>query len=285
MEIQQSPLYAQYIRQLKWIIELVDGTNIFIRRFPFLGTMAKIQRPVKLPDIKKTIITLKRYNVRTIVAEADHTTDPHAFAKWCNALRREFSITESPYLPTKTIRINLKPTEEEIFASFASAKRRAIRRATKLGVSVRQSGNIDTLISIKNKSAGLFGFITTYGMSKLWPIFSPDNAAIVLAYAPTNLMFQKEKRQNLVGGVLLLLWDKTAYYWLVGATKQGKKLFAPSLLVWHALTLSKSRGMQYFDFVGVWDERLPKQYDTWKGFTKFKEGFGGETVYYPLNTQ
>jgi lipid II:glycine glycyltransferase (peptidoglycan interpeptide bridge formation enzyme) len=68
----------------------------------------------------------------------------------------------------------------------------------------------------------------------------------------------------------------------VGATKKGKKLFAPTLLVWEALKVSKKRKMKYFDFIGVWDERTPRKNTEWKGFTKFKEGFGGKELYYPM---
>lgn len=282
MEIQQSPLYAKYIKTLKWTVESVDGTNIFIRSIPLTGTIAKIQRPVKLPDTERTIEILKKYNVRFVVAEADSPTSENEFIKWCNELKKHFTLSSSPYIPTKTIHVNLTLPEEDIFKSFTSAKRRAIRRAIHLGVTVEESDDINTLVAIKNKSAGLFGFITTYGMAKLWPIFAPDNATILLAYGPVQRILRPHAHKELIGGILLLFWDNIAYYWLVGATKQGKKLFAPTLLVWHALQVSKKRGMENFDFVGVWDERLPGQFDSWKGFTKFKEGFGGKTIYYPL---
>jgi len=117
------------------------------------------------------------------------------------------------------------------------------------------------------------GFITTTGIDKLWPLFAPDHASIALAY---------DKNQMVVGGVLLLHWDNMSYYWIAGATKYGKKLFAPTLLVWEAIRQSKKFKSNWFDFVGVWDERLPREHTEWKGFTKFKEGFGGNTVYYPI---
>jgi len=102
---------------------------------------------------------------------------------------------------------------------------------------------------------------------------APDHATILLAYTDTH---------KLVGGILLVFWEKTAYYWIAGATKQGKKLFVPTILVWEALKAAKRRGAKQFDFVGVWDERKPNEHHDWLGFTKFKEGFGGVPFYYPL---
>ena len=60
-------------------------------------------------------------------------------------------------------------------------------------------------------------------------------------------------------------------------------MFAPTLLVWEALKLSKKHGAKQFDLVGVWDDRTPHKFHEWKGFTKFKEGFGGKIVYYSIN--
>ena len=60
MEVQQSPLYSNFIRLLKWQIIQIDGINIFFRHFPFIGTLAKIQRPEKLPQARKLIAVFKR---------------------------------------------------------------------------------------------------------------------------------------------------------------------------------------------------------------------------------
>ncbi len=274
MEIQQSPLFADYIKTLKWTVVSVDGTNIFLRKIPIQGTLAKIQRPTTLPSIKKLLPILAKYRVRKVVAEADALQNPTEFNEWCNNLRKHVNVTNEPYLPTKTILVDLTAQEAEIFSRFTEAKRRAVRRALKNNLQIYQSTNIEDLIRIKNKSAGFLGFLTTFGIKKLWPIFGPHHAAILLAYSSNN--------NKVFGGVLLLFWEDIAYYWIAGATREGKKLFAPTLLVWEALKLAKIRGAKQFDFVGVWDERLPRQYDSWKGFTKFKEGFGGKTIYYPI---
>lgn len=226
---------------------------------------------MKLPNISKLAKFLKNVGIKKIAVEAEYTMDQKKFSTWCKQLARHVKIIASPFIPTKTILIDLKAPEEVIFQRFSEAKRRAVRRADKNNIVIKESQNIRDLIAIKNKSGGFFGFIVTWGIDKLWPIFAPKNAAILLAH-----------EKDVVGGVLLLFWKKTAYYWIAGATKKGKKLFAPTLLVWEALKLSKQRGCTKFDFVGIWDERLPKYGKEWKGFTKFKEGFGGKEMYYPI---
>ena len=274
MEPQQSTPYKEFITRLGWKVETIDGVNIFLRKFPLMmGNMAKIHRPENLPSTKKLIPLFQKYAIRTLVIEPVARQNKQKLSQWCRTISKHVTISHSPYLPTKTILIDLTPTEENIFRSFSEAKRRAVRRAQKNNLCIKESTNINELIRIKNRSSGFFGFITTTGINKLWPIFAPNHAAILLAYKPEN---------KLIGGVLLIYWDKRAYYWIAGASKEGKKLAAPTLLVWEACKLAKKKKCTKFDFVGVWDERIPKENTSWKGFTKFKEGFGGEKVYYPV---
>ncbi len=283
MYLQQSSLYQQYIRALKWNVATIDGAHLFYKKFPLIGGISKIQRPMKLPAVSKVVKFLNEIGIKKISVEAEYTMDQKKFSAWCRKLTRHVALNTTSFIPTKTILIDLKPSEEIIFQRFSEAKRRAVRRAQKNNVLVRKSDNIRDLMAIKNKSGGLFGFIVTWGIDKLWPIFAPQNAAILLAHSATNN--QQLTTNNCVGGVLLLFWKKTAYYWIAGATREGKKLFTPTLLVWEALRLSKQRGCKQFDFVGIWDERIPHYGGTWKGFTKFKEGFGGKEVYYPIATK
>ncbi len=275
IEPQQSDKYAQYIRVLGWQVVRMDDVNIFYRQFPLFGGMMKIHRPLKLPIPKKLVSIIKNNHIKTLVIEPVETQNQKQLDAWCRTLAKSVKINTTPFLPTKTFRVDLTRDENTIFGSFSEAKRRAVRRAIKLGVTVKKSEQITDLIRIKNRSGGLFGFITTTGIKELWNIFHPKNISILLAYAPGD-------DDHPVGGVLLLFWDKIAYYWIAGAIKKGKRLYAPTLLVWEALKESKERKCRLFDFVGVWDERIPDKNTEWKGFTKFKEGFGGTDMYYPL---
>lgn len=264
MELQQSPLYAKYITALKWQIITVDGVRMFYKKIPFMGGLLKIQRPKTLPHIPAI-------DVSTIAIEPVKNQNIAAYKKWVSAHEKKYRVVRSEYMPTKTILVDLTPAEDEIFRRFSEAKRRAVRKAQKNGVTVVESNNIKELIRIKNKSGGFLGFITTVGIDKFWNIFAPKHATILLAHAP-----------HVVGGVLLVFWKNTAFYWIAGATREGKKLFAPTLLVWEALRIAKKRGAKQFDFLGVWDERKKHKHGEWKGFTRFKEGFGGKPFYYPI---
>jgi lipid II:glycine glycyltransferase (peptidoglycan interpeptide bridge formation enzyme) len=259
--------------RLKWNVATVDHAQIFWRRLPWVGGLAKIHRPLTLPNPKKLLDFLQSHGVKRLVVEPAFDQNIQTLSTWKKELSSVTFVT-SPFLPTKTIHVDLKPSTEKIFSSFSEAKRRGTRRAIKLGVTVSESKDITALIKVKNISAGWFGFVTTTGIKELWETFTPKHAAILLAHTTHSSIP--------VGGVLLLLYDQVAYYWIAGATREGKKVFAPTLLAWEAIQLAKKRGAKIFDFVGVWDERIPKENTSWKGFTKFKEGFGGKTLYYPL---
>lgn len=274
MELQQSPLYQAYIKALHWNVTDVDGAAIFYRHIPILGTLAKLQRPEHLPYLPKLITTLKKLKVSQVSIEPKEDVSQEEFSKYIFSISRFFRVTTSPFIPTKTIMIDLTPSEQIIFSKFSSAKRRAVRRAEKNKLTIVESHDINDLISIKSKGAGLFGGITTYGIDRLWKLFYPKHATILLAKTDTH---------HVVAGILLLFWNKTVFYWIAGAKHEGKKLFAPTLLVWHALQIGKKRKCTAFDFIGVWDERTPHQFLEWKGFTRFKEGFGGTQLYYPIS--
>lgn len=272
MEIQQSSYYAAFITSLGWKVETVDRSFVFIKPFPLIGGLAKLQRVSKLPSVSKLMQTLKRHHVRTLAIEPSSSMNHALFHAWIRKAQKHIRINTDYYIPTKTIRVDLTPSEKEIFHRFTEAKRRAVRKAIKNNITITQTEDVNTFFRIKNQSAGLFGWITTHGMDKLWNVLPVQNKLILLAYAGDTP----------VTGVFMILWNKISYYWIAGATKQGKKLFAPTYIIWEALRESKKRGCRSFDFIGVWDERLPTKNHEWKGFTKFKEGFGGMPLYYPL---
>ena len=273
MDIRQSPLYAKYMQSIGWKVKRIGKWQAFIKPFPLFGSFIKIQR-IGHPFPEKEIINLvEQHRAFKTIIEPDLNSN----FQFSSANRRiNFQLTGEIFAPSKTIFIDLS-TKEEMFNRFSESKRRAVRRAEKNKIVVKESADIEAFVNLKSKQMFPFGFLLSREIRLLWKAFNPKHGFLLLAFHSNDI----NQCIKPLAGVLLLFWQKNAYYWLASATDKGKKLFAPTLLVWEALKLSRKKGCTIFDFEGVFDPRFPKATKSWKGFTKFKEGFGGKEVQYP----
>jgi len=273
-DIRQSPEYAQFMKKIGWRVERVNppaGGQVFIKKFPLLGSFIKAQRissPLPFLEIEKIA---KKYRAFQIVIEPYQKLRNLEIKKLGES---GYKPGKAPFSPTRTSQINLKKGEKEIFKNFSKGRRWDIKKAEKNGVFVRPSEKIEKFIKIKNEKLGILKYFLGRFQSKqikaLWQTFSPKKAALLAAFS----------QNEMVAGVLLLFYDKVAYYWLAGSTKKGKELGAPSLLVWEAIKLSKKKNCVLFDFEGIKDARYKSSF-SWAGFTRFKKSFGGKQVKYP----
>jgi lipid II:glycine glycyltransferase (peptidoglycan interpeptide bridge formation enzyme) len=274
LDIRQTPEYAQYLKLLGWETVKINEGQIFFRKFPLIGSVIKVQRvkpPIPFEKIEKIA---KERRAFQILIDQELNNDLGLRSKSTGQNWRSFGykINQTPYFPTKTIKIDLTRNEEEIFNSFSEAKRRAVRRAKKNNLLIKEVKNPDEFIWLKKKSLWekpVIPIMAKKEILSLYQIFFPKNAKILTA----------SWRGKPVAGIFLLFSGQTAHYWLAAAINQGKKLFAPNLLVFEALIEAKKAGCESFDFEGIYDERFPVK--SWLGFTKFKEGFGGQVVSYP----
>lgn len=278
-DVRQSEPYAKYMQRIGWGVENVGDTQIFIKRLPLIGSFIKIQRADKIPSMTLIDETAEKYRAWSVSVEQKYEVRSKKYEA------NGFKVNNNPYLPTKTIQINLMAGEDDLFQRFTGAKRRAVRRAIKNNVIVKETDNVEEFIKLKSKDFWPLGFLMGKDVRKLWESFFPNNVTMLLAYSITRQYYSRADGPSQfakpTAGILLLYYDKVAYYWMAASTNEGKKLFAPTLLVWEALKLSKKKGCTIFDFEGIYDERFAKATNTWKGFTKFKEGFGGKILTYP----
>ena len=299
------------MEKMGWTVERVNGCQIFIRQFPLIGSFIKIQRPTPPIPFEKIEKIVKKYRAFKIIIEPQAksllrggeatTSTPRTVGRSDKheELASEFSLTikqlrafgykrsNSPYLPTKTVQIDLAQPEKKILAQMKKKTRYCLRGTQKSGLTVKESKDIDSFIKLKSSQFFPLGFFVRKDISALWQTFYPENAVLLRATASDagieKLTNSSRLRSNnkFLAGILLLFYKKTAHYWLAASTNQGKKLFAPTLLVWEAIKLSKKRGCKIFDFQGIYDPRSHKATKSWQGFTRFKKGFGGEKIEYP----
>lgn len=260
------------MKSLGWRVEHLGQSFAFIRPFSLFGSFIKIQR-INLPIYFDEIETLRQEHraFKTQISPFISTSEKKIESEF---LKHHYRVDFSPNTPTKTIQVDLRSSLDTIFSCFTESKRRATRRAIRYGISIRETDNIDSFIKIRAQKFFPFGFLMKKEIDCLWKLFYPNNAKLLLAYDSHDVP---------VSGILLLHFDGVSYYWHAASTSIGKKSFAPTLLVWEALKLSKTLGLHMFDFEGVYDERFSSVTSSWKGFTRFKQGFGGKEVDYAPN--
>src|SRR3989344_333146 len=262
VDLRQTKEYANYMQKIGWQVEQVSNFQIFVKKIPLLGKVIKIQRA---ENITKENIDKLLSSQKPTVLYFEPPLSPQ-FPQFT-----QFTLSRSCFLPPKTIHIDLQKSTEQLSKEFKPKTRYNIGLAQRRGLTVIESADINTFCCLWKSAARNRGMWLPLG-KEIKSIFESfgKNARILFAY----------NNDILLGGVLLILTKDAGYYMYACSTHEGKKLFAPTLLAWEAIQLAKKEECNVFDFEGIYDERYP-QTKSWKGFTKFKEGFGGEIIIYP----
>ncbi len=250
VEIRQSRPYAKYIESLGW---KVVGTNpqIFIRNFGLFGAIAKIQRFDEL-NWDKTSQLLKQHHVWMT-----------KFEPLSESVR--FHQDSWPMLGTKTLRIDLTPPTEKIFAQFKKDCRYVLRNVLNKNYKV-QSNDFDNFYSIWEKAAT---------KKHLWTPSKKDFDQLINAFGENCFCITV----NNLAGSFVLIHDTIAYYYYSGALPEAKKLDLPYLVIWECIKEARKRGCKTWDFEGIYDSRWSNK--SWLGFSHFKKSFGGYEVEFP----
>ncbi len=164
----------------------------------------------------------------------------------------------------KTLIIDLKQDEEEIWKSDINSKRRnMVRKAAKKGVYIK---------SIDNKT-DLMKFYELYETA------SKSFSVRQLSYEFIKDMFFKSqnisldifvayKKSEQIANVGIVSDKNYSYYWLGNNAKNTKNLGQGELLQWEAIKFMRNKGCKYYDLCYIEPERLPGIYNFKKGFSK-----------------
>ena len=268
VDLRQTPQYARYMKALGWetvvtpLRSSVVRNRIYIKRILLIGNIAKLQRPQKL-DFKqiKSLIETRKLSVLYIEPSAEISS---------KLAQVSFKEAKSAFLPSKTIHIDLTKSEEQLLKEMKPKTRYNIKIASKRRVVVRKSQDIAVFINLwKSSARRRLALPQSNEIRALWQAFG-NRANLLLAY----------KEKNLIAGVLTARSPDTTFYMYAGSNKEGNKLFAPTLAAWEAIRLAKKLRCKTFDFEGIYDPRYSST-KSWRGFTRFKEGFGGKVIEYP----
>ncbi len=267
-DLRQSEEYGKYMEKINWeVIQILNSKHqilnnskiqIFFRKIGLFG-IAKIQRTqgeLPMGEVEKI---LERKRIFMIKIE------PMESAKYEVLSAKGYKISGWPLLGTKTLRVNLRPPETEIFNSFKKDCRYTLRQvlSTKYEVIMNNYGQF---YEIWRKSAK---------RKKLWIPGVKEYQSLVNVFGKKCFCLTMG---NLAGAVILI-HKKTAFYYYAGSTTEGVSQNLPYLIVWEAMKEAKTRGCAVWDFEGIYDGRWPNK--GWLGFSHFKKSFGGSEIEFP----
>lgn len=274
-DIRQSSNYANYLKLNGWIVEKVDEVNYFIKKLPLIGNILKLQRPDKINF--KTIKKLsKKYKVFQIIIEPNLGSTTMALKSNCPhalMLSNRFKLSRNPYLPSKTLQIDLTRKEKQIYLKFSKNCKYSIRKGSNFIVKeYKTQKEIEKFQKAWRKSVNYQRYVpSTKKLLNLKRSF-PGNYSIFLA--SHNIL------GNIIGGAVFTRSNKDfSYYWQAFTSKEGRTSLSQYALLYQGILWAKKQGCKFFDFEGIYDFRFPNK--SWLGFTHFKNLFGGSEVFYP----
>lgn len=231
----------------------------------------KVQRPEEINY--DTIAKLcRKFRIFQIILEPSLASGFGSFSH--NQLYAHgFKLSKSPYLPTKSLQIDLTQSQKDIFKHFKKDAKYAIKRG-----GVLQIKSYSTPDEIKRwrdawKNSVKFSryvppVVQLLNLRKSFP------GSYSLFLASHNMS------GRIIGGVLFTrsLHD-FGYYWYGFTNDEGRTSLSQYALLYQGILWAKKQSCKVFDFEGVYDPRFPNK--SWLGFSHFKRSFGGYEVEYP----
>jgi lipid II:glycine glycyltransferase (peptidoglycan interpeptide bridge formation enzyme) len=218
--------------------------------------------------------------------------DPAAGRLAADLREAGFKPSQRTLQPRSSIRLDLGPSEDELFARFSKGHRADIRRAERDGVTVRV-GSLDADPDVLQRMLAAtrerkeFGFHSAAYWRRLLEKFG-DAARLLVA----------EIDGEPVGASLVIAWGRHGIYLAAGSTRAGLDHRAAHLLQWHAIRWARERGASTWDLWGIADARgrheiasaagssagelaaldAEARRDPLDGVFRFKKGWGGQVV-------
>jgi lipid II:glycine glycyltransferase (peptidoglycan interpeptide bridge formation enzyme) len=275
-DIRQTSNYDHYLKQQGWIVERIDNINYFVKRFSIIGSVLKIQRPSKI-DFKTIEKLEKKHRVFQTIIEPNLAFTNSFIPNHKLIIKQGYKLSSSPYLPTKTLQIDLTQPESLIYTNFSKNCKYSIKRGDKTKiVEYSTPKEIENFHYKWKKSANFNRYVPSLkSLLNLKKSF-PQNKSIFLASHNIS--------GSIIGGAIFTISSHgvsnyITYYMYGFTNKEGRTSLSQYSLLYSGILWGKKIGCRVFDMEGIYDERFPNK--SWLGFTNFKKEFGGKEILYP----
>lgn len=256
-DIRQTGKYAKYLEKIGWKVEQTGKNFSFIKGLPLVGRIVKIQRPEEI-DIEALDFVRKKHKAFQVIIE------PKDKDQGSRIKDQGFKLSKSPYLPSKTLYIDLTKPTRALYTNLKKDARYSLRKTKEINIY-----EIERAWAFRNAwrlAVNIGHWVpSTHYLTALKNSFGDDALFLVTPGGES--------------GAIFLHADKTTYYWQAFSNKRGRQGLYQYKILWSGISWGKQKGAKIFDFEGIYDKRFPNK--SWHGFTHFKKSFGGYEVKYP----
>lgn len=277
IDIRQSTHFASYLESLGWTVESLPAgkagigeTNYFIRKFPIIGSILKVQRTKNL-DFDTIDKLCRKHHVFQIILEPKNTVHGSLLTA------HGYKLSKSTYLPSKTLQIDLTQSQASILKSIKKDARHAIKQGSGLLIKSYSTPNeIAKWHEAWKNSVKFNRYVPPLKqLLNLRKSFPQSNSLFLASH---NIV------GRIIGGALFTIsshgiLNYITYYWYGFTNSEGRTSLSQYSLLYQGILWAKKQGCRIFDFEGVYDSRFPNK--SWLGFSHFKRSFGGSEVFYP----
>ncbi len=172
--------------------------------------------------------------------------------------------------PRRSLLLDLTQSTEELLRAMHEKTRYNVKLAERKGVSIAK-GDPGIFIKLLKETAKRDGF-HLHPESYYQKLLDTQTSTL------TNELFIAVYQNEPIAGAMINFYSPTgtATYLHGASTSAHRNVMAPYFLHWYVIQEAKNRGFHAYDFWGI-DETH------WPGVTRFKKGFGGEIIEYPLS--
>ncbi len=182
-------------------------------------------------------------------------------------------VSGKPLFTKFTFILSLTGSEEELFANLNQKTRYNVRLATKRGVKIERDNSREAfedywkLTEETTKRQGFYSHTKDYHR-KMWE---------VMVTSGMGQLFKAVYQGETVSMWMVFILNNKLYYPYGASSTKYKEVMANNLLMWEVIKYGKKMKCTEFDMWGSLGKD-PDISDSWYGFHKFKQGYGGDLV-------
>ncbi len=274
----QSLEWAEFRKKTGVKIIRTDNFQLSIHEIPRLPFYIGYFPKGVMPN-KKTIEELRKIGKENNCIFIQ--VEPNAIA---NAERKKdlknLGLTPAahPLFTKYTFILDITKSEDELLKKMHSKTRYNIRVAQKHGVEIIEDNSdkaFEQYLKLTRETTDrqkFFAHNENYHRL-MWETLKGNASKDKLS---AHLFLAKYKKETLVAWILFV-FNNTLYYPYGASSNKFRETMASNLMMWEAIKFGKKLGLKKFDMWGALGPE-PDEKDSWYGFHKFKQGYGGELI-------